>query len=207
MPNWCNGMVYLTGKKEDIINFMQFFVFDEDSEHTEEDWRDYIKKVKPNGYFARSFANISYNTMLEEIEEQNKDNLNKDYKYNILIDFAWSVWSCIFEGYPHSENKEECITLQEALKMCPINLEIYAEECGVCFEEEIKFDIKTKILEYKEIDMPIYKCKKCGCEGMQFPRDTDLDDQECYDCGASGEDVFELQQEEIEGQVDVYDVK
>lgn len=129
-----------------------------------------------NKYFARSFTHSSW----------------KDFKENELgggevefaVDFAWSCWSCMFEGYP--DDYEECVTLEWACKEYNIEIEIETEELGMGFEEKV-FGSKNGVT-YDSKDIPTYKCK-CGSEQFILSN-RDLKNEECYECEKIG--GFEL---------------
>ena len=112
MANWCNAGIRVTGKPKDIKDFCRLFVFDED------EGKDTKRK-----YFARSFAFMKW----------------KDFKKEYLggktaefsIDFAWSGWSCLIEGYP---NKKELVTLEWGCEKYNVEVEIDTEEGGFGFE-------------------------------------------------------------------------
>lgn len=165
MPNWCCGSVQVEGKPKDIENFCKLFVFDEQV--------DKHNKKKP--YFARSFMNMSWKQFKEQY-------LGKS-QANFIVDFAWSVTSCLIDGYPQKSEGEN-ITLMEACKKFKVKVIIDSEEGGMCFEEHIVCNSKGE-LELDECnDMPTYKCK-CGNE-ISRPTDCCLEDEECDECGKVG---------------------
>lgn len=166
MPNWCNGFVKVKGKNKDILKFSKLFICENDEGN---------KDLKE--YFARSFTN----QLREDFEEQIG---KKDYA-EFWIDFAWSVLSCLIEGYP--QKNKECLTLIEACKKYNVSVVIESEEGGLGFEEKISCDEKGNLI-YKENSMPSYKCK-CGSE-QQIPSDSDLNDVECWECGEIGKGVL-----------------
>lgn len=173
MPNWCYGWVEVEGKKKDVENFCKLFIFD----------AQIGKKRKP--YFARSFANNSWKSFKKEHLTINKiienfEGKNAKRKVSFGIDFAWSVWSCLIEGYPE---KFKSVTLQKACKKYKVDVTIESEEGGIGFEERIFCSNKGK-LDYKCIDMITYKCK-CGNREM-IASSHELEDYECCECGKCG---------------------
>ena len=94
-PNWCNGYVKVKGKPKNIEEFCKLFIFDDEEGN---------KENISNKYFARSFIH-------DKFKDFKKKYLGKN-EAEFPVDFAWSCWSCMFEGYP---NKKECITLGWAM--------------------------------------------------------------------------------------------
>lgn len=159
MPNWCIGDVWVKGKPKNVEKFVKLFLFD--------------NARNKKRYFARSF--IFQN--LKDFKEEYKDEL-KSGEINFCVDFAWSVWSCLIEGYPQS-SKGKCPTLKKICKELKVDVEINSEECGLGFEELVRCSSKGE-LDYQEKPMKTYRCK-CGSE--QFIESSrNLEDTECYEC-------------------------
>jgi hypothetical protein len=163
-PNWCNGYVKISGKPEDVKNFCKLFIFEDEAD----------KDEKKGKYFARSFIYQKY-------EDFEKANLGKG-EVEFCVDFAWSSWSCLIEGYPQ-ENRRKCITLKSACKKYNVEVEITTEEPAMGFEETIIADKND--IKYSSKDMPLYECV-CGSK-QSVPSDSDLNEIECYDCERMGE--------------------
>lgn len=180
MPNWAFGEVQVKGKPKDIENFCKLFVFEDEAD----------KEIKKTPYFARSFIHSSW-------KDFKKDNLGKKVtEAEFDVDFAWSCWSCLFEGYPNK--KEGFVTLKWACKEYNVEVEIETEEEGMGFEEKIITKNGKPI--YKSSKMPTYKCQACGSEQI-FSRGSDLDDTECYECGKVGkwkDELTELLKKKVE---------
>jgi hypothetical protein len=139
IPNWCGGVVTVSGKPENVKEFCKLFLFEEDTDN-----EDINKK-----YFARSFIHSKWKAFEEEMGF--KDNPNE---VQFVVDFAWSAWSCLIEGYPQ-EFKDTCVTLKWACKKYDVKVDITTEELGMCFEEEIKADKKG--VNYSSKDMVHYE--------------------------------------------------
>lgn len=169
MSNWCSFEIDVKGKPENIKNFCKLFICDDE------------ESKKQGLYFARSFVHYDRNDFEKDLDNQ----LEAGNQVNFSGDFAWSGWSCIFEGYPNKE--EGLVTLEWACKEYDVEVEIETEEQGVCFEEEI---IGNKDgVDYKLKDMPIYTCQKCGNK-QAFPSHYDsfcLEEETCYECETEGE--------------------
>jgi hypothetical protein len=167
LPNWCNGYVQVSGKPENVKSFCKLFVFEDEKD---------IKDEKEEKYFARSFVNQKWKDFEKEYS------LGKTNDVEFSVDFAWSAWSCLIEGYPQ-EFKKKCLTLKSACKKYDVKVEITTEEPSMCFEEEIKADKKG--VKYSEKKMKTYECI-CG-ESQAISNDVDLSEIECYECGKVGQ--------------------
>lgn len=159
MPNWAYGIVNVRGKPKDVENFCKLFVYSEN---------------KPVGekYFARSFAQ-------EGKWEDFKKEIKGSGDVELHVEFAWSCWSCLFEGYP---NGEECVTLEWAMRKYNVEVEIETEEEGMCFEENVITENGLPVHSSK--DMPVYTCQNCGNK-QSFPSDLskyEIQERTCYEC-------------------------
>ena len=176
MPNWCYGNVVVKGKPEDIKNFCKLFIFSEEEG----------EKTKP--YFARSFIHQGWKDFSNEF-------LGED-EVEFGVDFAWSCYSCMFEGYP---NGKECVTLEWAMKEHNVEVEIETEEDSMGFEEKITTE--NKELVYDCFDIPEHICQKCG-NTQQISKHYNLPDVECYECGEYGkwdeDELVKIVKEKIE---------
>jgi len=169
-PNWCGGYVEVTGKPKDIENFCKLFIFEEEEGK---------KALKQKHYFARSFV---YQTW----EDFKKEELGSN-NVGFACDFAWSGNSCLIDGYPTDNKKDNpCVTLEWACKKYNVDVDIQTEESGECFEEHIAYT-KQNGLIYDSWDMPTRTCQRCGNE-QSFPTQhiDNLEDDECYECEAIG---------------------
>jgi len=137
---------------------------------------DFIYGVEPKKkrFFARSFANISWNDFYEEYLGDNKAEFG--------IDFAWSCNTCLIVGYPQQKGNEACVTLDWACKEFNVEVTIESEEDGECFEEEIEADKHG--VRYICKDMPYYRCV-CGNK-QQLPSDACIEDETCWECDEEG---------------------
>ena len=174
-PNWCCGNVIVKGNPKDVENFCKLFLFENDNKN---------KKV----YFARSFVYQNWKEFKEAHLGEDEAGFN--------VDFAWSCWSCIFEGYPQ-DNPLNCVTLEWAMKKHNVKVEIETEEGGMGFEQKIITQNGKPI--YSSQEMPEHTCQKCGNK-QQVASDYDLGDVECYECGKYGflDELTEMMKEKIE---------
>ena len=173
MPNWCNAYVVISGKKKELRKFCKYFLYDSDNDGGK-------KETLMKKFFARSFMWDRWDSFCGEHFKQ-KDKANDVIEISFSVDFAWSCWSCIFEGYP---NKKDCVTLDSVLKKLDIEtLEITTEEGGCGFEETIDYNKDSGVM-YDSNNMPTYKCE-CGNEQM-IASDYPVDETTCYECGKDG---------------------
>lgn len=175
IPNWCSGYVTLKGKAKDIENFCKLFLFDRKNEDD-----------VPEKYFARSFVQ-------EKWEDFKKDMIDdyeaeEETEISFSVDFAWSVWSCLIEGYP---NNKECVTLKWACKNYNVCAEIESEESDMGFEEKVICDKGET--DYSSKEMPKYICQNCNSEQI-IPSSCDLKYEECGSCEAVGKWEDELKE-------------
>lgn len=193
MPNWCCGFVQVKGKPKDVENFCKLFIFED-----EVDKKDSKKGQK---FFARSFIHEDWKDFKEE-HLGNCDLGEGIIEVEFGVDFAWSCWSCMFDGYPTKNKKENpegfgnCVTLEWAIKKYNVDVSIETEEGGEGFEEEITTKNKKPIHISK--DMPEHKCYKCGNKQL-IPTNEDLSDVECWECGKYGfvDELTEIIKEKI----------
>ena len=89
------------------------------------------------------------------------------------IDFtcAWSVWSCMFEGYPQGSGGQ-CPTLEEVCKELDVlHLTVYSTEPGIGFIENIEYTHEYG-MNYESHDI---NSTSCG-----HPEDYDLSELKSY---------------------------
>lgn len=163
MPNWANGYITVNGNPKDVENFCELFIFDDETGN------------KQGKYFARSFIHQDWKEFKEEHLGESEAGFS--------VDFAWSCWSCMFEGYPEQYKKDGCVTLEWAMKKYNVNVEIETEEGGMGFEEHITTKNGKPVYESKYI--PEYTCQKCFSK-QQIGKGYELEDVECYGCGEVG---------------------
>ena len=182
IPNWCNGFIKVKGKPQDVENFCKLFVFEEEIDKED--------SKKGQRYFARSFIHDDW----KDFKETHLGGNEAEFR----VDFAWSCWSCLFEGYPEQYKKDGCVTLEWAMKKYNVEVEIETEEGGMGFEEKIITQNKKPV--YESFEMPEHICQKCG-KKQTISKHSDLDDEECYECGAYGkwkDELTEIVKEKIE---------
>ncbi len=121
MPNWAETDMAVVLPTRNVPNFKSLFL----SEKSEEN-------EKKNKYFARTFLN--------DIQEEN--NKNGMTCLRVSCNCAWSIYSCLFEGYPGvKEDGHVCPTIKESIKECEVKrMVIHSVEPGMGFEESSVFD-------------------------------------------------------------------
>lgn len=173
MPNWASGYVEVKGKPENIEKFCKLFIFEEEEGK---------KSKSQEKYFARSFIYHTWKGFKRDILGKNQA--------EFPVDFAWSGYSCLIEGYPTTTKKRQpeefgnCVTLEWACKKYNVEVNIETEEGNECFTEEITYTKKDGLKDLSEI-MPTHTCQKCGYE-QTISKNYDLDDTECYECDEIG---------------------
>lgn len=171
MPNWASGYVSVIGQKENVINFVNRFIFDDEP-----------TTIEGKRFFARSFTNCSRNGVMQDINDVFDECEDGVMEFNLPIFFAWSAYSCLIDGYPQ-KYPDECITLAEACKEDGVYVEIKTEEYGLCFEEYITCDREGNLTKECR-NMPVYVCRSCGNK-QSIATYTELEDEDCYECNES----------------------
>ena len=173
LPNWCFGTVHVTGRPRDIENFCKLFIFTEDEGN---------RSKEDSQFFARSFAETSW----ESFKKAHLGGTDADF----TINFAWSAYSCLINGYPDGG---KLITLVDACKQYGVDVVIDTEEPGMGFEEHMECTREGVLVDTSK-DMPTYKCE-CGSE-QWIPSNYDPDDEYCYECGKIGKWLPEVENED-----------
>ena len=126
MANICNFSMIVKGKKENIKQF--------------------IDMMEQKGTVWMGRGAVVYSTDIEEVE-------NEKYRYQIDGDTKWSVYSSMIRnaismrtepnkwgfGEGVDKTKLSFVTLFEACKQLELDMEVYSEECGCCFQEHYLF--------------------------------------------------------------------
>lgn len=117
MPNWAKSKMSVVLPTESADAFSSLFIAKENNENKDR-------------YFARCF--------LHNVErENNSHGLTRLY---IQFDAAWSLYSCLIDGYPQ-ESKGTCPTLEDICNEMKVKrLTASSREPGIGFEESIQFD-------------------------------------------------------------------
>lgn len=168
MPNWCWGNVSVKGEPKNVEAFCKLFLFEEDIGDEE------LSKK----YFARSFIDSNWKNF-------KKDHLGES-EAQFGVNFAWSCWSCLIDGYPTDPKRNDrgnCVTLEWACKKYNVYVTIESEEGGMGFEENI---IANKNgVDYNSYDMPCYECENCG-NNQLISSSYELDEENCCECDEYG---------------------
>ena len=90
MPNWAFGTVKVTGTREGVKSFVERFISSDDQ-----------STVPGKRFFARSFSEQKREQSVKDAMEEFEGKAdNETAEHSFLIMFAWSVWSCMIDGYP-----------------------------------------------------------------------------------------------------------
>lgn len=175
MPNWAFGDVTITGDADNIQEFVKHFLYED--------------KEAEAPFFARSFATDSYAEIQDRIAAEMEAADDPEHMaISMLVQFAWSAFSCLIDGYPQSSNGE-CLTLIQACSEHDVTVEIECSEDGMAFAEHyICTPAGMELDETKDYER--YVCTKCGDEQSISPY-SELDSEECCECGAFGPGTWE----------------
>lgn len=124
MPNYCDYSMCVKGKKKSIEEF--------------------IKVIKSN--YDYNVMEFEYNRHLFRVFEADYNEIEQvgANTYQVIINgyCAWSVASCMLDGcYYYADLKKRFpnefrgTTLQKESKKLNLDIEVYSEECGCCFQE------------------------------------------------------------------------
>ena len=131
MPNWCYGQMRVKGDKQNKEELLKLFLVEDSN----------VNKQKKE-YIARTWINcIDGETIANELNNE-----------VTIIDFycAWSVYSCMINGYP---NDKECLTLSKITEKLNLDIQIVSEEQGMCFREFYQFKNGEQLINDSE-DFP-----------------------------------------------------
>lgn len=121
MPNWTETELVVVLPSRNAEKFKGYFLSHNSEENKEK-----------NRYFGRTFLD-DFN------EEKNQHGMSC---LRISCECAWSVSSCMIEGYPDDKEKGiYCMTLAEACKECEVSrLRALSTEPGIGFQESVTYD-------------------------------------------------------------------
>lgn len=163
MPNYCFYSMCTIGKKKDVEEFIKVMQADYD-------------------YGAMEFSHDRHFFRVFEADYDEIENLGDDiYKVVISGNCAWSVGCCMFDmghhGY-YQEFKERFpnefrgTTISAESERLNLSIEIFSEECGMCFQEHY-IVIDGKIIEdecedYYEYYLRDYETKEEAEEELEI---------------------------------------
>ncbi len=134
MPNWAESEMSVVLPTENADKFAALFITDDTKDE--------------DRHFARCF--------LSKLErEENKHGLTRLF---IQFDAAWSIHSCMVNGYPQESNGK-CPTLEEACNEFKVKRIIAkSREPGIGFEESVSYDRNDGLTEESHdlYDEPFY---------------------------------------------------
>ena len=181
MPNWAMGTVEVTGIEDGVISFIERFL----------DWNDH--EVPDKKYFARSVIDEDRSDFIKHIRFENHGKpKDAEIKTVFAASFAWSAYSCLISGYPQTF-PDTCISLEQACREDRVSVQIYTEEPGIYFEEDLQCDADGNI-SYSSDELTRVRCRHCGATQGISSR-ADLAEVECYECDKTGFDYVREQEE------------
>lgn len=166
MPNICLYSMCVKGKKENIEEFIKVIKVDYD-------------------YGTMEFTHDRHLFRVFSADDNGIEQVDDDV-YEVIIngDCAWSVSSCMFESYYYSDLKQRFpnefrgTTLPIESERLNLDIEVYSEECGCCFQEHyviIHGDIKVyDSVDWYEYDLSEYDTKEEAEEEL----DIEITDEE-----------------------------
>lgn len=160
MPNYCNYSMCVVGKKENIEEFIKVMQADYD------------------------YGNMVFNhdRHMFRVFEANCDEIEERYdgRCQVVINgyCAWSVSSCMLRGgYYNSVQKDypnnfRGTTLDIESKKLNLDIEVYSEESGCCFQEHYiitngKFDCE-ECVEWNEVWVDDFESKEEAEEELEI---------------------------------------
>ena len=144
MANECNFSMKVKGEKRNILTFINELTPSYDYES------DPIIKEGGPRHFTRIFN-------IEIDNESELENCKDDDITSVIIDgtCAWSVWSCMCKG-PHTyysslkrDYGDKCVAtnLEDETRLLNLEVEIFSDECGLCFQEHFLYNKGECIIE------------------------------------------------------------
>lgn len=143
MPNWTETEMAVVLPSDNAARFLGLFLSQDEKENA--------GKAE---YFGRTF-------LTDHSEEKNGKGMSC---LRVGCECAWSVYSCLFEGFPDGDGgKPHCPTLQEAIEKLGVKrLVIYSKEPDIGFEESVTYDMdEGGKPDYQSRDL--YKDPWCEC--------------------------------------------
>lgn len=181
MPNWAIGTIEVAGKPTGVISFIERFL----------DWHD--RETPGKKYFARSIVDEDRSSLIEHVRSESHGQAeDRDTRILFGASFAWSAYYCLISGYPEL-NPDTYISLAQACREDGVSVQIYTEESGLYFEEDVQCDADGNV-NYSSEDLTEVRCRHCGAtQGVSSH--ADLNEVECYECGGLGFDYVTLEVE------------
>ena len=146
MPNYCNYSMCVIGEKESVEEFIKIIQADYDYGTMEFSYDRHFFRVFEADY--------------DEIENLGEDHGNDVYQVIINGYCAWSVSSCMFDTGEYCYYQElkkrfpdefRGTTILAESERLNLSVEIFSEECGMCFQEHYTI-IDGKIIEDECVD-------------------------------------------------------
>ena len=184
MPNYCNYSMCVKCTKENVEEFVKVIKADYDYNNMQFTYHRHMFRV--------------FEAECNEIEEIDCG------VYRTIINgyCAWSVATCMLEdGYYRDNRKKFGInsrgtTLIKESDMLNLEIEVFSEECGCCFQEHYVFDngevLCDDCVDYEEYWFDDYETKEEAEEELEI----DITDEEWVEgfssCGGFSEWSFDI---------------
>lgn len=178
MPNYCNYSMCVAGTKESVEEF--------------------IKVIQADyNYVTMEFSHDRHMFRVFEAEHDEVDEYG-DGKFRTIIDgyCAWSVSSCMLEGGYYKDCKNSYgddfrgTTLLLESKRLNIDIEVYSEEPGCCFQEHYVVSngklVCEECVEWNEYYLDDYETK----EDAEKELGIEITDEEWKEGGFIGRGGF-----------------
>jgi hypothetical protein len=211
MPNWTETYLKLKGSKNDCLNLLNRFISEEQSGmrtpmifYREMPWRRnglYDRKMEKRQLYFRKFFYRSFTFQtaksLRDAVEETYDAVNQCVE--VIVACAWSVEGClvlkgggIFSDRPPADLN--CVSIMDICKLYNVACEIYSDEPGMGFVEELSVNNNGNITRDCSYDMASYViCPACeeyvyyGAYREQIElTESDLNKLICEECGHVG---------------------
>jgi len=148
MPNWCEGVLKVRGKKKELLNFINSGIIRYGYPRDElDDYTQYPLDVKIDKYG---------DLFINETDDKNHSWLYFKDSRRLFIekDVNWLFWD------EEDEEHIQCLDIKQAWRIEPyylieiskkynVDFRVMAFECGMCFSQEIEI-IKGELTLYKE---------------------------------------------------------
>ncbi len=161
MPNYCNYSMCVVGKQHENVE-------------------EFIKVIQADYDYGR--MEFSHDRHMFRVFEADYSEIEKreDGRFQTIINgyCAWSVVTCMLEGGYYNRFKSDFpdnfrgTTLDRESKKLNLDIEVYSEESGMCFQEHyviIDGDIVTdESVDWEEIWIEDYKTKEEAEEDLNM---------------------------------------
>lgn len=162
MPNWTFTRISVVGRKECV--------------------KEFIKVLNANYDYNKYNFDHKFHIFRTLVQSYDHEIYGQIMQADIYVECAWSVYVCMFKG-PHTYYNDRiglynrAVSIDELSKIYNLNIEIWSEEPGLCFQEHYyiingniiineEFSSKYGYIYTNEIDYNEYLdiCKDCNID-------------------------------------------